>query len=189
MRAIRLAVAFSLTAGVALAAGSASAQRIDGDFALADDVAPAGTNTATIEIDGKVFGVDGQVNGIGTQGDQCAIVYNTDEPTSASANNKNGKVAQSSFTDIGFVILPVTSPRALNTGLVSTEKCKVSSSVDPAAGKGKVSVNCKGANVFANFTADQVNSFIAAFQTRKDVKIKVNQTGSEGSVAIKLNQK
>lgn len=187
MRAIRLAVAFSLTAGVALAGTTST--RINGEFALADDVAPAGTNTATVEIDGRDFGVDGQVNGIGTQGDQCIIVYNTDDPTQANANDKNGKVAQGSFTEIGFVILPVTSPRALNTGLISTEKCKANASVDPSKGKGKVSVNCKGQNVFANFTADQVNSFIAAFQTRKDVKINVNQTGSEGTVAIKLNQK
>jgi len=189
VRAIRLAVAFSLIAGVALSAGSAWAQRIDGNFPLIDDVAgpnPDG-NQATVQILGRSFGVAGEVSGVGTSGDQVAILYNTDEPTNASANNKNGKVQQGRFTTLNFLLVPGTSgnaPLNLNT---APEKCKANASVDPA--KGKVSVNCTGDNIFLNISAGQLDSFIAAFQDRKDVKINVTQTGSKGTLKITLNQK
>lgn len=194
MRAIRLGVAFALTAGVALAAGSASAgttaQRIDGDFALADDVAPAGTNTATVEIDGRDFGVDGQVSGTGTLGDQVQILYDTTLPTSGSANDKTGKVSQSKFTELTFSLVPgPTSGNVLLNLIVAPEKCKATASVDPANDKGKVSVNCTGENIFLNISAGQLASFVAAFLDRKDVVINVSQTGSTGSLKIKLDQK
>jgi len=178
-----------------LSAGSAWAQRIDGDFALIDDVAgpnPDG-NQATVEIDGREFGVAGEVSGVGTSGDQCRILYNTDEPTNASANDKNGKVSQGKFTTLTFVVVPGAGSAttafpdgALN---VAPEKCKANASVNAALGKGKVNVNCTGENIYSGFSADQLNSYIAAFQDRKDVKINVNQTGSKGTLKITLNQK
>ena len=196
MRLFRFGAALALTAGLSLAAGSASAgitaQRINGEFDLADDVAPGGTNTATVEIEGTDFGVEGQVSGTGTAGDQVAILYETPLPTSASANDKNGKVQQSKFTELHFLLVPVLVGGSGNAALdltVAPEKCKAVASVTPADGKGKVTVTCSGENIFLNISGSQLDSFIAAFLDRKDVNINVSQTGSTGSLTIKLNQK
>jgi hypothetical protein len=190
---IRIVLALALSAGLASAAGSAFAgtptQRINGEFDLADDTAPAGTNTASVEMEGRDFGFDGQVSGTGTSGDQVAILYDAGLPTSASANEKKGKVTQSGFTELTLLLVPGQSGNAALDLTVVPEKCKANASVEPAKDKGKVSVECSGENVFLNISAGQLASFQAAFLDRKDVVINVSQSGSTATLKIRLDQK
>jgi hypothetical protein len=184
MRVLNFALAAALCGGVFLFAGNASAQRLDSTWFLEDDSDP-NDNFAEIVIDGTTFFVEGQVDGVGTAGDIVQISYFTDEPTNVNADDKQGRVRQSKFSELNFVILSDEPTRDLDL-IVSPEKCAVDGKVQAVKEKGQVTVSCSASNIYSELTADQEASITAAFLENNRVKFKVNNDGSKGSLSIKL---
>jgi hypothetical protein len=186
MRLVRNAIAASLCAGLALA-GTARAgggnPRVNGDIIVEDDLDP--DNEAVVEANDTTFSVSGAVFGVGTAGDDVSISFDTPLPDSANANDKSAKVKQGKFSTLNFSIESDDAGRDLDL-TINPEKCSVQGNANVNNGKGNVTVNCSGTNIYSGITADQEASITAAFQENKRVKFKVNNDGSKGSLKITI---
>jgi len=180
----RIGIATTCTLALALAApaGTALAQRIDGSFFFEDETTPSLAGAAIV-IDGTDFAIDGSVRGVGTADDEVQIIYIAALPTKANADDKQGRVRQSGFSTLAFIIDSEAPERDLDL-VISPEKCSVDGKVNVVKDEGKVTVACSASDLFAGMTPDQIASIQAAFLDNPKVKIKVDSDGSKGSVKI-----
>jgi hypothetical protein len=169
--------------GLALA-GAIPLGRINGEFFFEDGDEPD-LGGALIEVNDTTFQVDGSVFGSGTDGDGVALRFVTELPTKANADSKQGRVRQSHFSTLIFLINSEVEERNLELE-ISPEKCAIDGKVDLSKGEGQVTVRCSGTNIYSEISASQEASIQAAFQGTKKVKFKVNSDGSKGSLDIRL---
>ena len=184
MRLVRGTLASSLGVGLALSAGVAPAgtpanSRIDGDFTVQESQYPG--DVAVVEIDGKLHDVSGFVSGAGTNGDVVVIRFFTPAPNDLSANDKQGSVGQSRYSQLLFSI---SSPERNLDLTVKPEKCSIKGTTNVVSHKGSVNLKCSGEDLFQAITADQLASMKAAFLDDKRVKIKGNP--AKGSISIHI---
>jgi hypothetical protein len=189
-----LVAAGSLVLASAAFAGT-STLRLNGGFSFeqesTDDI-----NTGCVVADFTTFFVFGEVTG--TTSDGCTVVIDYDGfvPNKASAsvlkddNSGSAKISQQVETRLGVTISGAECATAPFAGSTQPEKCKVSSSVNATEGapdtvqKAKASLSCElgsdGSELVPSPTTAQVDTIIAAFADRKDVKV-----DNKGKVTIK----
>lgn len=177
-----LAAAFLLPAGPVLAG---AAPVINGQF-IFQDLDQQANNCSEIEFDGEFFEAEGVVTGLGLSDDTVTISYDQDFVDKLSAKSDKGKIGQKTASELIIDILPgATSPTNAYTGIATPEKCSIQGRVKGAGSESRVKVSCQlgsGLSALAPAPdADQTNTTLAAFETRKDVKIK----GNNGKVTIK----
>lgn len=181
MGAKKVVLAIAVCAGLALVGGrveAGSSPLLDGFFSWeADGNDP--DNRCFLNLDGTNFQNGGIVEGSGTGGEEVSIAYDGTQPTSTSRSETKGKIKQSSWSRLTFNFDDVT------VGPVQIEKCSVSYSVNTNSGKGSASADCKGDDIFALLSADQLASLQTAFQGDKNVKVKVNTNANKASIKIR----
>ena len=199
MRIKGIGLGLLVAAGSLWMAGSASAGaplplRLDGVFQM-EDANAGDDNEACVIATGVVFQGLGRV--LGTTGAcQVEITYNAFRPNKASASvlkdddSGTAKVSQQVQTFLTVEIAGEGCATAPYTGQAFPEKCKASGSVSASEGtpdtveKGKVSVSCEvgsdGSELVPSPTTEQVETIVAAFADRSDVKIT-----DSGKVTIK----
>jgi hypothetical protein len=189
-----LVAAGSLVLASAAFAG-VSTLRLNGDFSF-EEQSTDDINTGCVRANFTTFEVFGDVTG--TSGD-CTVTISYDGfvPNKAQAsvlkddNSGTAKISQQVETFLAVSISgPVTCTDAPFSGVTQPEKCKVSSSVNATEGapdtvqKAKASLSCElgsdGSELVPSPTTAQVDTIIAAFADRKDVKV-----DNKGKVTIK----
>jgi len=184
MRVKKLALAMSLIGGLALLATRAEAgfpaQFLEGTFNIANDPNDPNANNCFIESDFGFFEAGGTVQGTGTGGEIVSIQYFNLEPTSVSHNETKIGVNQTQWSVLNIRFNGVSA-----TGSLQVEKCSVDGSYNSNNGKGSVSADCKGDDVFSALTANQLTSIQAAFNGNKSVKVKVNSDAQKASISIR----
>ena len=128
---------------------------------------------------GTAFVVHGTVRGVGTAGQVVTIDYGAAQPTTTSRDSTKATVRQSQFA-----VLNVSFDGVSATGKLIVQNCSVSGSVNTKTMTGSASLGCKGTDLFAVLNADQIASLQAAFNGRRDTKIKVNRNASKWSLSI-----
>jgi hypothetical protein len=180
MHFTRIAAAVSLGLGAALLAAPALAgpvsPLIEGNFIIesSDDI---GHNLCSLTVYGSAFNAHGDIQGEGTGGEPVAVVLNTMQPTSVTRSTDKLSVKQSQFA-----ALSADFNGAIVVSNVPIEKCSVSGSFTKHNGHGAVSVRCKGDDLSALLSADQITSLRTAMQ-RKHVKFTVDQANAKWSLS------
>ena len=184
MRVKKLALAMCLFGGLALLATRAeagfAAHYLEGTFDIANDPNDPNANNCFVESDFGFFEAGGTVQGVGTAGQVVSIEYSNLEPTSVSHNTTKINVKQTQWS-----LLNIRFDGVSATGDLAVEKCSVDGSYNSNNGKGNVSANCSGNDVFSALTANQLASVQAAFNGNKSVKVKVNTNAQKASISIK----
>lgn len=210
MRIVRFVAAVSMSAGLALSAGSAFAggendDRIDSEYFMSDEkcddanpATPTANYVENLDLDGDSFDVSGYVEGIGSPpGDFIQISYFSDLLNKVSVSNKNGSVSQKEWSELCiFIDTPgIAGGNDLNTCL-NVEKCSVKSSVSDTTNnqevrtiKGKASASCSGTNLFGVLTGPQVTSLETAFPPKNKcgVNLNIGDPGKKSTLKINLN--
>jgi hypothetical protein len=182
-RGLLVAAGSLLLAGAALA--GAPNLRLDGAFQM-EDVNQGDENEACVIAAGGFFEGLGRVTAT-TGACLVQIVWVETQPNKASASvlkdDGSGKaaVSQQVQTSVGVEISGVECTTAPYEGQTFAEKCKSSASVNASEGdpdtvdKGKASVSCElgseGSELVPSPTTEQVDTIVAAFTDRSDVKI------------------
>jgi hypothetical protein len=160
-----------------------------------EDVNVGDDNEACVIASGAVFLGLGRV--LGTTGAcNVAVVYQVFRPTKTSASvlkddgSGTAKVSQQVQTLLTVEISGAECATAPYDGDAFPEKCKASGSVNASEGapdtveKGKASLSCElgsdGSELVPSPTTEQVDTIVAAFADRSDVKIT-----DSGKVTIK----
>ncbi len=191
MRFARFAMAAFLSGGlVGYATGAAAGggnPRLQGEFYVDDTHDPIDHNEAFVLLIGSDFAVNGEVeshDGTQTAGvpDTVIIQYRADLPNHAKAGDDTIEIKQHEYSELRLIINSDTPARNLDL-TVYPQKCSVNAKVNAAKAHGRVTAKCSGNDIFAEVSADQVASMIAAFANAPDIKIKVNSNG-KGSLEI-----
>lgn len=181
MRFTRLATAVSLGLGAGLLASRAQAGPVspllEGTFFInsSDDV---DNNLCALTAYASSFNAHGEITGEGTGGDRVIVVVNTPQPTSTSRGTDKLSVKQSQFA-----VLSAFFEGAFVLTNVPIEKCSVNGSFTKHAARGSVSVRCKGDDLSALLSADQITSLRTAMQ-RKHIKFTVDQADAKWSLSM-----
>lgn len=186
MRFARESVAVGLVAGLALAAGAASAQtgRLDGSYRTTDS--QDANNYSVVELDGTIMDTIGLVTAVAPNIDLVTIAFFTPYPSTISATDQKARVRQKRYSELRFRVESGVPARNLDETVV-VEKCDVDGSVNMKSGTGTTKVKCSDPAFWQGINQDSINSIKAAFESNSRVKIK--QSGSDpskGSVSITI---
>jgi hypothetical protein len=176
-------------------------ERLDGIFEFADK--DQGENNITVFfMNGEELGIAGAVTG-NAGGDLVSINYSTPFPTKTSGSEQSGSIAQDRQVLMSVEVEPgIGSPTPAYFGRAAPVKCKVqgklrdAESADPDdPDKAQVKLSCDLGNDMHELDTDDdpntpgdppqavLDAIAAAFDARKDVKVKTGQ----GTVQIKHN--
>jgi hypothetical protein len=124
------------------------------------------------------LGAHGEIQGVGTGDEQVIVVVNTLQPTSTSRGTDKLSVKQSQFAVLSAIF---NGAGVLSN--VPIEKCSVNGSFTKHKAQGAVSVRCKGDDLSALLSADQITSLKTAMQ-RKHVKLTVDKANAKWSLSM-----
>ncbi len=185
MRVMRYACAVSLSAGIALSAGSAFAGAPGSDifegFWTIEDSKEPNTVQCTLEMFDTDLSSNVVADGVGTGGAIVVIDVFSTEPTDTNRDTKQGRVRQDRYAQLDIRFDGVST---LGGG-VYPEKCKIDVKVNGDKGKGEGTVNCKGDGLNTILTANEIASIQAAFVNSKQVKFKTNDNKQTWDLSMK----
>lgn len=181
MRGRRTVGAFVLGATLAIAGASAQAgvavtpQVLQGLFVFNDED-QGGADCANIEINGDTHQVNGVATGIGLASDTVTLTYSTPFVEDVVAAKERGLVRQRRQSQIDVEILPGAGSTTLAyTGTANPSQGRVSGVVQNAGSNSRVRVHFRLGESLSGLApapdTDQLNSIVAAFESRDDVKI------------------
>ena len=181
MRFSRIASAVPAFIGAALLAARALAlpisPLIEGDYLVnsSDDVS---NHLCIVGVDSANFSAYDEVHGPGTGGEAVYVSVNAGQPTSTSRGADKLSVKQSQFAwlTISFGAAQAISDRPI-------EKCSVNGSFTKHNVHEAVSARCKGDDLSALLSADQIDSLKTAMQ-RKHVKLMVDKMNAKWSLSL-----
>jgi hypothetical protein len=185
MRFSRIASAVPVCIGAALLATRALAlppisPLLEGDF-LADSSDDVGNNFCIMGVDSGNFSAYSSVHGPGTGGEDVSVAVNAAQPTSTSRGTDKLSVKQSQFA-----MLTVYFNAVVGVTDLPIEKCSMNGTFTKHNAHEAVSARCKGDDLSALFSTDQITSLKTAMQ-RKHIKLTVDKAHAKWSLSIDCN--